>query len=156
MEDFETKRDELKAVLEEKGYNVETWEKKMYADAPPWICGCTVKMDNGYSADITIGGSTYGGPDGKYEGAVIKGDKLVYDTHVTDNVEGWLSLEEAVDFAEAVDAIGDPEAEKECDWYDEHDMCNTGTDKDNDDIDNEYDDFDSEGDDSVDKDDPVD
>ena len=53
---------------------------------------------NGYGASVIQGRTTYGGPEGLYELAVIRwtedGFDLVYDTPITNDVKGHLSEED--------------------------------------------------------------
>lgn len=46
---------------------------------------------NGYGASVIKGPYSYGGPDGKWELAVLKNDELCYDTPITDDVVGRLN-----------------------------------------------------------------
>ena len=64
------------------------------------------RFANGYGASVVQGQYTYGGPEGLYELAVIKFDcpsgiwsgadqwELTYETPVTNDVLGWLSVED--------------------------------------------------------------
>ena len=49
------------------------------------------KFPNGYGASVIKGPYTYGGKDGKWELAVLKGDELCYDTDITSDVIGHLN-----------------------------------------------------------------
>jgi len=49
------------------------------------------KFPNGYGASIIKGPYTYGGRDGKWELAVLKGEELCYDTDITSDVIGHLN-----------------------------------------------------------------
>jgi len=49
------------------------------------------KFPNGYGASIIKGPYTYGGKDGKWELAVLKGEELCYDTDITSDVIGHLN-----------------------------------------------------------------
>jgi len=49
-----------------------------------------VKFPNGYGASVVCHDHSYGGKDGLYELAVMKGDEICYDTPITDGVMGWL------------------------------------------------------------------
>ena len=53
-----------------------------------------VKFDNGYGASVIIGGMPYSGPNKPYELAVLKGDILCYDTHITDDILGYLAKDD--------------------------------------------------------------
>jgi len=52
------------------------------------------KADNGYGASIVRHSFSYGGPQGLWELAVLKGEHLCYDTDITDDVLGYLTEEE--------------------------------------------------------------
>jgi len=57
-----------------------------------------IEFENGYGASIVKGEYTYGGKDGLYELAVLNSNgDLIYDTPVTDDVEGYLSEEQVTD-----------------------------------------------------------
>ena len=51
-----------------------------------------IYFENGYGASIVIGPHTYGGTEGFYELAVLDSNgNITYDTHITDDVLGYLS-----------------------------------------------------------------
>lgn len=52
-----------------------------------------IDYDNGYSASVIQCDMSYGGKEGLYEIALMKGNDIVYDTPITDNVLGYLSKE---------------------------------------------------------------
>lgn len=57
------------------------------------------QFPNGYGASVVRHEFSYGGPEGKYELAVLRflgyGERtLTYDTPITDDVIGWLSDDE--------------------------------------------------------------
>ncbi len=57
-----------------------------------------IKFDNGYGASVVQGPHTYGGKDGLYELAVLNSNgDLIYDTPITDDVEGYLSETQVTD-----------------------------------------------------------
>lgn len=65
--------------------------------------GVVVYFDNGYCADVAINRMTYGHEQGLYEIAVMthkdyKDLQIVYDTPITDDVLGFLNLDEVVDY----------------------------------------------------------
>lgn len=53
-------------------------------------------FDNGYTASVIRSDRSYGGLDGLWELAVLKGDKLCYDTPVTGDVLGYLTPPEVL------------------------------------------------------------
>jgi hypothetical protein len=54
-----------------------------------------MKFDNGYGVSVVKGPYTYGGKLGFYELAVLDSDgDVCYDTHITDNVIGFLKPED--------------------------------------------------------------
>lgn len=71
---------------------------------------------NGYGISIIKHDDSYGRADNKWEIAVLKGDELCYDTPITDDVIGWLTGPEVLDYAckiaalPAVDRLTDEEA----------------------------------------------
>ncbi len=55
----------------------------------------TYTFDNGYGASVVKHDFSYGGSNGKYELAVLDKDgALCYDTPITDDVIGHLTMEE--------------------------------------------------------------
>lgn len=48
---------------------------------------------------------TYGGDEGLFELAMLRDDKCVYDTPITDDVRGWLEVEDVLDILEDVQRI---------------------------------------------------
>ena len=50
--------------------------------------------DNGYGLSVACHDGSYGGSDGLYEIALLKGDKLHYDDHEWTDVRGWLTKAE--------------------------------------------------------------
>ena len=65
-----------------------------------------VGFANGYQASIVRGPGSYGGNEGLFEAAVMHGkDGIVYDTPVTNDVEGWLTEEGVIDFCRKVAAL---------------------------------------------------
>ena len=65
-----------------------------------------IMFDNGYGASVVVGPHTYGGEDGLYELAVLGSDgKLVCDTPVTDDVEGYLSEDDVTKLLEQIQKL---------------------------------------------------
>lgn len=66
---------------------------------PDWEGTQAVKFfENGYGVSVIMSPYSYGGPDGLYEIAVIKGLEdeweICYDTPITDDVMGYLTKED--------------------------------------------------------------
>lgn len=68
--------------------------------------GAVKFFDNGYGVSVIRGPYTYGGPEGLYELAVLRGNErdseLCYDSGITDDVMGSLSPEEVSEAMEQV------------------------------------------------------
>ena len=63
----------------------------------PYMVGKKSRMhfDNGYGVSVVSHSYSYGGKDGLFEIAVLDKDgNLTYDTHVTNDVIGYLTEEE--------------------------------------------------------------
>lgn len=73
----------------------------------------THEFENGYGASVIIGHFSYGGREGLYELAVLHNDSLCYDTHITDDVIGYLTKEEVEGLLDQIAAL--PPKEKEND-----------------------------------------
>jgi len=63
------------------------------------------RFPNGYGASVIQGTYTYGGPDGLWEVAVLKGESLCYDTPVTDDVLGYCDDEAVADLLVRIAAL---------------------------------------------------
>ena len=50
------------------------------------------RFANGYGASVVRNKMSYGGKDGLYEIAVLKGDDICYSTPITSDVIGWLDI----------------------------------------------------------------
>ena len=48
---------------------------------------------------------TYGGSEGLFELAMLRNDKCCYDTPITNDVRGWLEVEDVLDILEDVQRI---------------------------------------------------
>lgn len=64
---------------------------------------------NGYGVSVVRSPMSYGGPEGLYELAVLKGDKdawiLTYETEVTDDVLGYLTESDVEMYMNAVKSL---------------------------------------------------
>lgn len=63
------------------------------------------QFDNGYGANVVRNSLSYGNKFGQYELAVLKNDKICYDTPITDNVIGFLSMAEVEEYLEKIAAL---------------------------------------------------
>jgi len=68
-------------------------------------------FNNGFGASVIRNRYSYGGPEGRYEVAVLHGEPLCYATTVTDDVIGWLS---AQGVRETLDRIAVLESKPNC------------------------------------------
>jgi hypothetical protein len=62
-------------------------------------------FENGYGASVVKHNFSYGGKDGLYELAVIKGDDICYSTPITTDVEGYLSEDEVSDLLKRIQEL---------------------------------------------------
>jgi hypothetical protein len=68
------------------------------------------KFDNGYGASVIRGPYTYGGGDGLWELAVLRGPALCYDTPITSDVIGWQSEREIANLLDEIERLPVPSA----------------------------------------------
>ena len=61
---------------------------------------------NGYGASVLRNSFTYGGKRGLYELAVIFDGDLCYDTEITDDVLGYLTVEDVLNTLEKIKKLG--------------------------------------------------
>lgn len=65
-----------------------------------------VQFDNGYGASVVTGAMFYTGPGTPYELAVLDMDgSICYDSPITDDVCGYLSLQEANDILRQIQEL---------------------------------------------------
>jgi len=62
-------------------------------------------FDNGYGVSVVKHEYSYGGKDGLYELAVLKGDELCYDTSITSDVEGYLSEDDVTELLKQIQEL---------------------------------------------------
>jgi hypothetical protein len=55
------------------------------------------KFENGYEASVVKSEHSYGGRDGLYELAIFKDGEICYDTPITNDVIGYLTMQEVTD-----------------------------------------------------------
>jgi hypothetical protein len=80
---------EIKAVGE---YAVKRNDGSCY---PEMGCQRIYRFHNGYGASVVRHENSYGGREGLFELAVLdSNDEICYNTTVTNNVIGWLSMQE--------------------------------------------------------------
>ena len=60
---------------------------------------------NGYGASVVKHSYSYGGKDGKWELAVLKGEDLCYDTGITSDVLGYLNDPEVDDYVRQIEKL---------------------------------------------------
>ena len=64
---------------------------------------------NGYGISMVSNEFSYGGRDGLYEVAVLIGDEddytLCYDTHITSDVLGYLTLEQVIEIDKLIQEL---------------------------------------------------
>ena len=65
----------------------------MSKSTPKTLVG-TYNFDNGYGASVIMNDISYGGKNGLYEIAVLHSGYICYDTEITDDVIGHLTLTE--------------------------------------------------------------
>jgi len=63
------------------------------------------QFDNGYGVSVVRFKWSYGYEEGLFELAVLKGNSLCYDTPVTNNVLGYLTLEDVTEQMAAIQAL---------------------------------------------------
>jgi hypothetical protein len=67
------------------------------------------KFDNGYGASVVLHNGSYGNEQDLWELAVIKWNgenyNLVYDTDITDDVIGYLTLDEVEDILSRIESL---------------------------------------------------
>lgn len=62
----------------------------------------SVPGHNDMEVSVIRGSMTYGGDEGLFELAMLRDDKCVYDTCITDDVLGWLEVEDVLEVLEKV------------------------------------------------------
>jgi hypothetical protein len=72
------------------------------------------KFANGYGVSVVKHRFSYGNRDGLYELAVLRHGVLVYDTPITNDVVGGLTLQEAEELADEVAALPTPSFGNTC------------------------------------------
>ena len=60
---------------------------------------------NGYGASVIRGKYTYGGEEGLFELAVLRGDSLCYDSGITEDVIGHLTPKEVAQLLKQIRAL---------------------------------------------------
>ena len=67
--------------------------------------GLRIEAPNGYVSDIYIGDETEGSERGLFTGAVRHGNRVCYDTPVTDSEPDYLTVDYALEFVGRVNAL---------------------------------------------------
>jgi hypothetical protein len=64
------------------------------------------QFDNGFGASVIKHNESYGNVDDLFELAVLNEDgEITYDTYIADNVIGWLTNEEVIDYFKAIQSL---------------------------------------------------
>ena len=64
-----------------------------------------IHFANGYGASVVCHTRSYGGPEGLYELAVLKGDSICYDTPITSDILGWLDPASVTDVLRQIESL---------------------------------------------------
>ena len=64
-----------------------------------------IYFDNGYGASVVRHLFSYGGDIGKYELAIYHQGSICYDTHITNDVIGYLTEDEVTDFLRQIQEL---------------------------------------------------
>jgi len=64
-----------------------------------------IYFDNGYGASVVRTPFSYGGDRGKYELAIYHKGSICYDTHITNDVIGYLTEDEVTDFLRQIQEL---------------------------------------------------
>lgn len=75
------------------------------SDARRELARMRITFPNGWQANIIRGPWSNGNEQGLFEAAVMHGDRLVYDTPITDDVVGWLDVAGVLEFCQKVAAL---------------------------------------------------
>jgi len=69
---------------------MKTFKDLKFKNKPPGIAGkhAELSFNNGYGVSVISGFGSYSSSGNPYEVAVLKGNNLCYDTHITDDVIG--------------------------------------------------------------------
>lgn len=65
----------------------------------------SVPGHNDMEVSVIRSSMTYGGDEGLFELAMLRDDKCIYDTPITNDVRGWLDEEDVLDILEDVQRI---------------------------------------------------
>jgi hypothetical protein len=68
------------------------------------------KFANGYGASVVRHSFSYGNEDGLWELAVLQGERITYDTPLTDDVLGRLTEDDVREALEAIAVLPKPSA----------------------------------------------
>ena len=67
------------------------------------------RFENGYGASVICGEFSYGGKDGLYEVAILKGKNLCYDTPISDDVIGHCTPDDVERILHEIESLDAPQ-----------------------------------------------
>lgn len=65
----------------------------------------SVPGHNDMEVSVIRSSMSYGGDEGLFELAMLRNDKCIYDTPITNDIRGWLEVEDVLDILEDVQRI---------------------------------------------------
>jgi len=78
-----------------------------------WRMNAVYNFPNGYGVSVVFGPGSYGADEGKFELAVLKNGFLCYDSGITDDVIGYLEVDQVSDVMNKVEQLEPTDETKE-------------------------------------------
>ena len=78
-----------------------------------WRMNAVYNFPNGYGVSVVFGPGSYGADEGKFELAVLKNGFLCYDSGITDDVIGYLEIDQVSDVMNKVEQLEPTDETKE-------------------------------------------
>ena len=78
-----------------------------------WRMNAVHNFPNGYGVSVVFGPGSYGADEGKFELAVLKNGFLCYDSGITDDVIGYLEVDQVSDVMNKVEQLEPTDETKE-------------------------------------------